>query len=191
VILAFFVVVSPKHASGLENRLTTTSLMYIRIISPIIMYCVLACTYGLVTLAFDLPFNRRFGRPGFLVFWMLAWFGMAACGLAMETMTTLLTIKYIQIFLILWIIANISICLWPLEAMPVVYSYGFAAPFYQITRGVRTIIFSTKNELGLNFGILIVWIVISCITLFLVQLYRRREAIEVWRKQQGKVRTGV
>lgn len=39
-----------------------------------------------------------------------------------------------------------SVCLWPIDALPVLYNYGHAAPFYQISRGVRAIVFGTKND---------------------------------------------
>ena len=38
---------------------------------------------------------------------------------------------------------------------------GLAWPFYHIVKGSSTLIFGTKNWLGLNFGILIVWATIS------------------------------
>jgi hypothetical protein len=34
--------------------------------------------YTLLSLAFGLPFGRRFGRAGFLVFWMLNYLNMLA-----------------------------------------------------------------------------------------------------------------
>ncbi|KAF8658234.1 hypothetical protein AX16_002011 [Volvariella volvacea WC 439] len=186
LILAFFVVnsgIMARNESKLETQLTTASLIRVRLISPILIYFVLSCCYTLISLMFHLPFHRNFGKGGFIVFWLLSWFGMMAAGLALETMITVLTIKYIQIFLILWIISNVSVCLWPIEMLPSFYGYGHAAPFYQLSRGVRTIIFNAKDELGLNFGILAVWITISCITLPLVQIYRRREAMQTLRKQ--------
>lgn len=179
LILAFNVVNSgilARAESRLETQLTTSSLVRLRLVTPIIVYFVLSCAYSLVSLAFRLPFHRRFGNYGFLLFWMLSWFGMMAGGLALETMISVLTIKYVQLFLILWIISNVSVCLWPPEMLPSFYRYAYAAPFYHLSRGVRTIVFSTKNELWLNFGVLGVWILISCITLSLITVYRRREA---------------
>ncbi|KDR75895.1 hypothetical protein GALMADRAFT_226550 [Galerina marginata CBS 339.88] len=184
LILSFIVVnagILARAVSGIERQLTTASLIRVRIISPIMVYLVLSLAYTLLTLFFKLPFERYFGHAGFVLFWMLSWFGMTAAGLALESMMTLLTIKYIQVFLILWIIGNVSVCLWPIDALPVLYNYGHAAPFYQISRGVRSIVFGTKNELGLNFGILTVWIVISCISLPVLQWYRRRGEIAAWK----------
>ncbi|KAF8906534.1 hypothetical protein CPB84DRAFT_1675500 [Gymnopilus junonius] len=157
------------------TAVTFIGLIYLLILS----FMVLA--YTTLTSAFKLPFDRHFGRGGFVLFWMLSWFGMTAAGLALEAMMTLLTIKYIQVFMILWVIGNVSVCLWPIDALPYIYNYGHAAPFYQISRGVRSILFGTKNELGQNFGILSVWIVVSCISLPLIQWYRRRGEIAAWK----------
>lgn len=93
-------------------------------------------------------------------------------GLALETMISVLTIKYVQLFLILWIISkylpldcmkiklnystgNVSVCLWPPEMLPSFYRYAYAAPFYHLSRGVRTIVFSTKNERESSFYLII------------------------------------
>ncbi|KAF9475554.1 hypothetical protein BDN70DRAFT_813978 [Pholiota conissans] len=186
LILSFIVVnsgIMARATSGLDDKLTTASLIRVRVISPLICYLPLTLAYSLLTLAFGFPFDRYFGRGGFMAFWMLSWFGMAAAGLALESMTTLLTGKYIQIFMVLWIIGNVAVCLWPIDALPVLYRYGYVSPFYNISRGVRAIAFGTKNDLGLNFGVLSVWIVISCISLPLVQWYRRREQVRAAEKR--------
>ncbi|KAF8161092.1 hypothetical protein B0H34DRAFT_699442 [Crassisporium funariophilum] len=189
LILSFIVVNSgilARASSGLEKKLTTASLIRVRIISPILIYFFLSLAYTLMTLAFKLPFNQKFGHAGLVIFWMLSWFGMSAAGLALESMMTLLTMKYIQVFLILWIISNVAVCLWPIDALPVIFNYGHVAPFYQISRGVRTIVFSTKNELGLNFGVLAVWVGISCLTLPLFQWYRRKGEVAAWKASVAK-----
>ena len=43
-------------------------------------------------------------------------------------------------------IANISVCIFPIDVMPIFFRYGYAAPLYNISRGMRTIIFGTKNS---------------------------------------------
>lgn len=84
-------------------------------------------------------------------------------GLALESLVTLLTIKFIPFFMIMWIIGaflsltrfvppltaplvNISVCIFPIEVLPRVFHYGYAAPFYNVSRAMRTIVFGTKNE---------------------------------------------
>ena len=98
------------------------------------------------------PRVNSFGGWGFIIFWMMNWMGMCALGLAMEAMITLLTPAFAPFFLILWIISNVSVCYFPIELLPAVFRYGYAAPFYNVSRTVRTIVFDTRNQIGLNFG---------------------------------------
>lgn len=67
--------------------------------------------------------------------------------------------------------ANVSVCVFPLEVMPVVYRYGKGAPFYNVSVAMRTVIFGTKNMVGLSFGVLIAWVAINCITLSVIQIW--------------------
>ena len=73
--------------------------------------------------------------------------------------------------LILISAANVSVCVFPLEVMPVVYRYGKGAPFYNVSVAMRTVLFGTKNLVGLSFGVLIAWVAINCITLSVIQIW--------------------
>ncbi|KAF7350026.1 DUF3533 domain-containing protein [Mycena venus] len=55
-----------------------------------------------------------FENTGLVIFWMLNWIGMLACGLAMEAMLTLFTVHLVRLFLIIWIISNVSVCIYPI-----------------------------------------------------------------------------
>ncbi|KAJ7453011.1 hypothetical protein B0H11DRAFT_2326857, partial [Mycena galericulata] len=191
LILSFFIVAvtsSARLASGLETRLALGSLIRLRLVTSFIVYFWIAVLnlpsqsgiprYTLLSRAFQLPFNRQFGAAGFVIFWMLNWVGMLACGLALESLITLLTIRFIPFFLIIWIISNVSVSIFPLQVLPKVYRYGYAWPFYNISRAVRTVVFRTRDELGLNFGVLIAWIALSCVTLPLFQWFVRRRAVK-------------
>jgi hypothetical protein len=79
-------------------------------------------------------------------------------------MLTLLTATFLPFFMLVWImcafqinlnlriihlasfLANVAVCVFPIEVLPIVYHYGYAAPFYNISKIARTIIFGTKNE---------------------------------------------
>lgn len=61
-------------------------------------------------------------------------------------MITLLNTRFISFFLILWIITNVSVSVFPLQVLPHIYRYGYAFPFYNILRAVRSIVFRTKND---------------------------------------------
>ncbi|KAK0184308.1 hypothetical protein F5146DRAFT_245768 [Armillaria mellea] len=180
LILSFFIVmigVSAREASGLQDKLTTGSLIRVRLISVFIAYFMISLFYSLLSRAFQVDFSRKFGSAGFVIFWMVNFVGMLSVGLALEAMITLLTIRFMPFFMILWIISNVSVCFMPLAVLPNVYRYGYAMPFYNVSGAVRTILFGTKNELGLHFGILIAWTAISMITLPTFQWFMRRKTI--------------
>lgn len=80
-------------------------------------------------------------------------------------MVTILTVRFIPFFLVVWIIcerlpymvyvcplteiwppANVSVVFFPVEILPSIYRYGYAMPFYNVSRAVRTILFRTRNE---------------------------------------------
>ncbi|KAF8884553.1 hypothetical protein CPB84DRAFT_1789019 [Gymnopilus junonius] len=180
LILSFFIVMvgfGAREASGFDKSLHIRSLIALRLISSFGAYFFISLFYSLLSVAFQLPLNNRFGNAGFLLFWMLNYAGMLACGLALESMITLLTAKGIPFFMITWIITNVSVCSFPMEVMPKVFNYGHAAPFFNVSRALRTIIFGTKNRVGLSFGVLIVWIFISCVTLPIFQWIVRRRRV--------------
>lgn len=43
---------------------------------------------------------------------------------------------------------NVSVCIFPIEVMPIVFRYGYATPFYNVSHAVRCIVFGTKNTGG-------------------------------------------
>ncbi|KAL1747066.1 hypothetical protein HDZ31DRAFT_32713 [Schizophyllum fasciatum] len=153
------------------SAVTFVGLIYLLILSFFILL------YSLLSKAFQVPFDRKYGDSGFVLFWMINFIGMLCLGLSLEAMITLLTIRFMPFFMILWIISNVSVCFMPIEVMPKFYHYGYAMPFYNVSHTVRSILFGTKNTLGLNFGVLIAWIAISCITLPLFQWFVRRKLI--------------
>ncbi|KAJ7651278.1 hypothetical protein FB45DRAFT_974640 [Roridomyces roridus] len=97
-------------------------------------------------------------------------------GLALEAMLTLLTQRFVIFFLMLWIISNVSVL--PIQVFPHLYRYGYVFPFYNVSRAIRGIVFGAKNDLGLNSGVLIAWVVFSCGTVALFQWFVRRRAVE-------------
>ncbi|KAJ3555553.1 hypothetical protein NP233_g12180 [Leucocoprinus birnbaumii] len=172
LILSFYIVMigdGARTASGMTKLLSYGGMVRLRLVSSVIAYFFLSLFYSLVNVAFQVDFTRKFGHAGFVVFWMVNWAGMMAVGLALESLFTILTARFIPFFMIFWIISNVSVCVYPIQALPKVFHYGYAAPFYNVSRAFRTIAFNTKNQLGLNFGVLIAWVAISCITLPIFQ----------------------
>lgn len=180
LILSFFIVMigwGAREVSGLDKTLTYRSIVTLRLISCFIDYFFVALFYSLLNLAFKLDVFRKFHRAGFVIFWMLSWVAMLSVGLALESLITILTPRFVPFFMILWVIVNVAVSVYPIDTLPRVYRYGYAAPFYNISRSIRTIAFATKNNLALNFGVLIVWVAISCVTLPIFQWYARRKQV--------------
>jgi len=191
LILAFVLtnqLAAARLETGFARRLTLRSLILIRLLWPITLYFFVSLMYSLLSLAFGVPFGRKFGHAGYVIYWMMSWCSMTALGLALESMLTILTIKFIPAFLILWIITNVSVAFYPIEVLPAIFRYGFAMPFYNVSSTVRTIIFQTKNQIGLNFGIQFAWILISCITLPIFQWIVRRQEVKAWEASQKATR---
>ncbi|KAH8825208.1 hypothetical protein DL96DRAFT_1817771 [Flagelloscypha sp. PMI_526] len=179
LILTFFllnVMFQARTISGIEHKLSTLSLLRVRISTALIQYFLLSLFYTLLSRAFQLDFTRRFGSGGFPLLWMVNFCGMMALGLALESMLTLLTIRFVGFFLIPWVVVNVSVAVLPIDVQNVLYRYGYAMPFYNVSKAVRTIVFGTKNELGLNFGILIAWAVLSICTMSLFQVLSHHRA---------------
>lgn len=173
-----------RRVAGIDRHLSTGKLVLFRLVNAFVGYFFLSLFYSLLSRAFQLPFERFFGRSGFLIFWMLNYVGMlslyvpfhaiavvgttelillVASGLALESMLTLLTEKFIPFFMLLWIIsmsscqasklktnihlkANVSVTALPIELLPRIFHFGYAMPFYNISKGIRTIVFGTHNE---------------------------------------------
>ncbi|KAH8806747.1 hypothetical protein DL96DRAFT_1536531 [Flagelloscypha sp. PMI_526] len=179
LILTFFlmnITFQARAISGIEHKLSTFSLLRVRISTAIIQYFLVSLLYTLLSRAFQLDFTRRFGSGGFPLIWMANFCGMTALGLALESMLTILTIRFVGFFLIPWVVVNVSVAVLPIDVQKVLYRYGHAMPFYNVSRAVRTIVFGTKNELGLNFGILIAWAVLSICTMSLFQVFSHHRA---------------
>ncbi|KAF9022226.1 hypothetical protein BDZ89DRAFT_1137485 [Hymenopellis radicata] len=188
LVLCYFIVLvggAARLSSGLEPRLTTASLIRVRLASTILFYFTISLFYSTLSRAFQVDFSRKFGRAGFPIFWMLNFTGMLSLGLALESMITLVTPRFMPFFMILWIIVNVSTTFMPLEVLPRIYHYGYGFPFYNVSGAVRTILFGTKNELGLHFGVLIAWTALSVFTLILFQWFRRRGPTVVESKEEG------
>lgn len=111
---------------------------------------------------------------------------------------------------------NSSVGGYPLEMLPKFYHYGYGVPYYNITRIVRTIVFGTRNSrtcsflfssfvswrflclllivsctVGLNFGVLLAWVLIGMLNMTAVQWYVRRQDIMALRKASAVKETAL
>ncbi|KAF9506164.1 hypothetical protein BS47DRAFT_1305609, partial [Hydnum rufescens UP504] len=178
IIFAFVITLSGYvMRQALEPYLKTKDLLLLRVLAPLLLYVPVSFSYAMVALCFKVPFNAKYTRAGgFFVFWLYTYMGMAALGLATEAMITLLTERFMSYFLIPLIICNVAVAALPIVLEPWFYRYGYGIPVYNMGQATRTIIFNTKSHLGLNAGVLIAWIALSCFTIPLFTLLVRRRA---------------
>ncbi len=151
LVLCFVIVqigAGARFLSGLEGKLSTPSLIRVRLYSVIGLYFFISLFYTSLSAAFQVDFGRKYGNAGFVILWMLNFVAMCAVGLAMESMITIMTPRFIPFFVIFWVIVNVAVCFMPIEVLPRVYHYGYASPFYHVSCAVRSIIFRTKNTCG-------------------------------------------
>ncbi|KAJ9118880.1 hypothetical protein QFC24_006079 [Naganishia onofrii] len=158
-------------------KLTLRSYLAFRLIVPVVVYAWLALNLAMINLPFKLPFDAKFTYAGgFFLWWMVLYAGMLAVGFALEFCIVLLTPRFVAFALLPIIIVQVSVVSLPHELQPRLYRYGVATPFYRVSNAVRTIIFNTKNDIGVDFGILLGWTVLSMITVSaLTTLFRRKE----------------
>lgn len=196
IIIAFFnfPFIMPVHGMFLkgERPLKIPQWLLWRVISSIVAYFFLSLFYSFVSLAFQIPFSNSpapdtvsannpnaYGKGSFVVFWMLNWVGMAALGFPCENMAMILGFPYSSLFLIFWVITNVSSGFYALELAPRFFRWGYAWPLHRIVEALRTILFGTHSRIGLDFGVLFAWIAVS------LALFQFASFIMRWKMRKG------
>ncbi|KAJ4301246.1 hypothetical protein N0V90_003337 [Kalmusia sp. IMI 367209] len=196
IILSFFsfTFFLPIHLKYLSPRghppLHFTHLIAWRYVATVVSYFILSCVYSLVSLTFLMPMSNSngshawpssnpnaYGSGTFVVYWMVNWLGMTALGLASENMAMLLGTPYTALWLIFWVISNVSTGFYPISLESRFYRWGYAWPIHNVAELTRQILFDLHPRIGLNLGILIVWV--------------KKKAAErdaVWQQQMEKER---
>lgn len=111
--------------------------------ATITAYGLMSLAYSLVSLGFQIPFANptaattevaenpnAFGKATFVVYWMINYVGMIALGLACENVAMLIGQPWTAIWLIFWVITNVSTSFYSLELAPKFYYWGYAWPLH-------------------------------------------------------------
>jgi len=144
--------------------------------ATITAYLFLSLAYSFVSMAFQINFFGTnpvtsetqvtmveygnpvaYGHGTFPVYWMLNYFGMIALGLACENVAMVVGQPWMGLFLIFWVITNVSTSFYDIEIAPEFYRWGYAWPLHSIVEGSRQILFGLHSRIGLDFGILVAW----------------------------------
>ncbi|CAE6452389.1 unnamed protein product [Rhizoctonia solani] len=184
-IFAFILTMSNDAARGILGPfLRLRSYLILRLAVPLALYIPLSLSFAMISLPFHAPFGAKYTYAGgFFLYFAYTYMGMTALGLATEAMVTLLTPRFMAFFLLPLIIVNVSVTTMPFDLQPWFYQYGHAFPVFNNSQAVRTILFATKNHLGLNAGVIIGWIALSCITIPLFTMLIRRRDMREHEKQ--------
>ena len=133
-------------------------------------YFFMSLAYSLVPLMFQVPFNdhhasavepvshaNAYGRGTFPVFWMTNFLGMCALGFACENVAMFIGQPWTALWLIFWVISNVSTAFYPVPLAPGIYQYGYAFPLHHVVIATRTLLFDVHSTMGLNLGVLVAW----------------------------------
>ena len=112
-----------------------------RWLATITAYLILSLAYSLISLAFQIPFSNSaapstdvannanaYGKASFVVFWMLNWVGMTALGMACENVSMVIGQPWTAMWLIFWVISNVSTSFYEIALEPRFYYWGYAWP---------------------------------------------------------------
>ena len=146
----------------------------------------LSLIYLALSCAWQIRFNKFYGGAGYFIYWMLSWCGMMAFGITIENVNNVFGPPFTPVFFVFWVISNVSTGFYPIELLSNFYRWGLVWPLRHVLIGAKSIIYGTKNLLGLNFGVLLTWVAIGiALQPFTVrmQLRRMKSKVEAQRNE--------
>lgn len=189
-----------------------------RWISAILIYFFLSLAYSFVSLAFQIPFNNppaphtevasnpnAYHRGTFPVYWMINFVGMIALGLCCENVAMVVGQPWMALWLIFWVITNVSTGFYSLELAPRFFYWGYAWPLhnsksphhvrsfgyadpdglsYVVVEATRSTLFDLHSRIGLNFGVLFAWCAVNTALFPLCCWFMRWKTMRQKKKQQ-------
>ncbi|KAL9597319.1 MAG: hypothetical protein Q9219_005243 [cf. Caloplaca sp. 3 TL-2023] len=141
---AFYLPIHMKFLTpGEHPPLKFPSFVIWRWVATITAYFFLSLSYSIISLAFQIPFANhsapttevannpeRYGKGTFMVFWMINYVGMIALGLACENVAMIVGQPWTAMWLIFWVITNVSTSFYSLDLTPKFYYWGYAWPLH-------------------------------------------------------------
>lgn len=163
----------------------------------VMAYFFMSLAYSFISLAFQIPFDNpnapdtavaanpdAYGKGTFVVYWMINWVGMIALGLACENVAMIIGQPWTAMWLIFWVITNVSTSFYSLDLAPKWYYWGYAWPLHNIVEASRSTLFDLHSRIGLNFGVLFVWCAVNSALFPLCCLFMRRKMMKAKQKEQ-------
>lgn len=149
IIISFFsfAFYMPTHMRFLipagHPPLRFNQFVFYRWIATMGAYFFMSLAYSFVSLAFRIPFSNQpapgylpvhnpdaYGQATFVVYWMINFFGMCALGMACENVAMIIGQPWTAMWLIFWVISNVSTSFYALDITPKFYYWGYAWPLH-------------------------------------------------------------
>jgi uncharacterized protein DUF3533 len=140
----FFMPLYDDFISRDHPRLRPSHMITLRIIATMGSYLSLSFCFSLVSVLFHIPFTHHsasktteavnpnaYGKGSFFIVWMLNWVGMAALGLPSENMTMFLGMPWNALWLIFWVLSNVSTAFNALDLAPGFFRWGYVWPLHR------------------------------------------------------------
>jgi Protein of unknown function (DUF3533) len=140
----FFMPLYDDLISRDHPRLRPSHMITLRIIAIMGSYLSLSLCFSLVSVLFHIPFSHHsasktteavnpdaYGKASFFILWMLNWVGMAALGLPSENMTMFLGMPWNALWLIFWVLSNVSTAFNALDLAPGFFRWGYVWPLHR------------------------------------------------------------
>jgi hypothetical protein len=170
-IIAFFsfTLFLPIHRQYINPQghppLHFSQLIIWRYLATLIAYLFMSLAYSLVSIAFQIPFSNprapsdvlpaskisAFGRGTFPTYWIFNFTGTTALGLACESIAMLIGQPWTALWLIFWVISNVSNSFHAVPLAPRFFYWSSAWPLQHIVTATRIPLFDLHSRLDLNF----------------------------------------
>ncbi|AET37776.1 SNG1 family protein Ecym_2017 [Eremothecium cymbalariae DBVPG len=131
------------------------------------LYGLLALCFNAMSAIYKIDFTRAYGKVGFLVSWLTTWLCMVAIGGANENIISLISAfqpRFIGLWLMSWIIINISPTFFNMDLQSRFYRYGYFTPIFNTKECLKVIFLDLDQDyLPKAYGILLAWCVVNSI----------------------------
>lgn len=133
--------------------------------------------------------NTTFSGAQVVLLWMAFWLGLHVIFLVMEIATTFLPQKLLPLFIITFIIANVSSAVLPFDLSPGFYRWGYALPSRNVYQLEITIMSGgANNSLDVNLPVLFAWEIILIPLAFFSTVWRLNKAVEADQEVQELIK---
>lgn len=86
---------------------------------------------------------------------------------------------WVGLWLIFWVITNVSTAFYDVDIEPGFYRWGYAWPLHHVVQAAKQILFDLHSQIGVNFAVLITWAVVNTLVFPFACWFMK------WKKDRG------